>query len=646
MPANPRSWTAVGIAVMASLLHPAHAANSQVATESITEEVVAVASRLPAPAYQIGRSVSVLDAEQIANLGHQYAADLFRYMPGLAVNRAGGYGGIAQLRIRGSEANHSVVLIDGVDVSAAGSGEFDFSSLLAADIERIEVLRGPSSGLYGSNAIGGVVNVLTRQPDAGFGLDAEVEVGANDTRQGAVSITGGSRMIRGRLSYITRESEFDISTNDDIMGGERDADRNDTVSGQLRLGGDGRFDMALYGRLTKKDTDADGFDFSGGPRQGLAVDDLSFSETDDRTVGITAGAHLADGRSHTQIGFAKTDTDLRGEGFGSESQRRQARMDTRWAWEQLGSVAQRTTLFAQYEEERFKNLFPFDPSQVPTLARDFVAYGAEHRLEFGEFLYLNGTVRRDDNGAFDDATTFSMDAVYRFAGGNSRLHGSFGKAVTNPTFFEQFGFVPGTFVGNPRLRPERAFGWDLGLEHRLRGGVLVLDLTYFDIKLEDEIQNLFPSVINADGESERRGMELSAMYQPSAQLSVAAAYTYTDADEPAGEEVRRPKHMASLGVTYAFMGDTGRFSVNAVYNGTMLDDDFRRFFVNGFTSERTELNSYLLVNMKASVQVSRRLELFLRVENVFDEHYQEVISYAAPGRAMFGGVRYRFAPRG
>jgi len=633
------SWLAAGF----SLLSVTVQASAESDAAAVTEELVVVASRLPAPAREIGRSLTVLDAVQISDLGHEYAADLFRYVPGVAVNRAGGYGGIAQLRIRGAEANHSVVLIDGVDVTAAGSGEFDFSSLLAADIEKIEVLRGPSSGLYGSNAIGGVVNILTKRPVSGLQWDTAVEVGANDTRHAALSVAAGSEMVQGRLSYARRRSEFDISENDAVMGSELDEDDNETISGQLRWQLSADFDVAMFARRTDKQTDADGFDFGGGELQGLAVDDLSFSDTTDLTLGATATARLADGRSISRLALARTETDLDGGVFGSESERDQARLDTSWSWREGGVVRQRTTLFVQYEEESFKNLVPVDPSQVSRLSRDFLGYGVEHRIGFGEQLFVNAAVRRDDNDEFDNATTYSLDFAYLLNQGDTRLHGSYGKAVTNPTFFEQFGFVPGTFVGNPNLQPEEAMGWDVGIEQYFVDGALIVDISYFDIDLEDEIQNLFPSVRNAPGTSERHGVEMSASYRPSESLSFEASYTYTDAQEPAGEEVRRPEHTASLSVARDFLQGRARVAASAAFNGEMLDDDFRRFFSNGFAAERTELDSYVLFNLSVSYRVSDGLDVFLRAENLFDETYQEVISYAAPGRSVFGGIRYHFA---
>ena len=155
------------------------------------EETVVVASRLPTTQKKVGRALTVLDSVAIDDLGFAYGADLFRVVPGVAISRSGGYGGLTQLRLRGAEANHSVVLIDGIDVTAAGTGEFDFSSLLAADIERIEVLRGPQSGLYGSNALAGVVSITTKSAKPGLHFDATLEGGSHDSQQGGLSLAGG-----------------------------------------------------------------------------------------------------------------------------------------------------------------------------------------------------------------------------------------------------------------------------------------------------------------------------------------------------------------------------------------------------------------------------------------------------------------------
>ena len=609
----------------------------QAEAEPQLEEMVVVASRTPTEDYKVGRSLSVLNEARIKDLGYSNAADLFRVIPGIAVNRQGGFGGMTQLRLRGAEANHVVVLIDGIEVSAAGSGEFDFSSLLSADIERIEVLRGPQSGLYGSNALAGVISIHTRSPVEGFSADVSLEGGSHDTRSGSVSISGGNAQVQGRLSYINRQSEFDISENDALLGGEDDKNQNQTLSGQLRALLSANLDVSIYGRFTDKETDTDGFDFSGGPLQGLAIDDRSFSDTEDQTFGVVANLSLAEGRSISRLSLEQTDTELDGGTFGSEGEREQIRFDTTWVW----SDDYQTTGFVQHEEEQFTNPYPFDPSQAPTQERDLTGYGIEQRMSFNETVFLNGTVRRDNNDDFEDETTYSVDAALLINEGRTRLRASYGRGVTNPTFFEQFGFVPGTFVGNPGLEPEKSVGWDIGVEHEFGEGEWQLDVTYFDADLENEIQSSFPSVVNADGESDRSGVEVSVDYQADPTSYLSLSYTYTDSEDPNGEEVRRPEHIASLSGGKTVLDDRLRLTASVIYNGEQRDTDFRNFFTNGFAAEMTDLDSYVLVNIGAQYQVTDAIEVYARLENLFDDDYEEVIGYATPGRTVLGGIRVR-----
>jgi len=613
------------------------------AAEDIEEELLVVGSRMPTEAYKVGRAVTVLSEVDIQNLGYQYAADLLRFVPGVAVSRAGGYGGLTQLRIRGSEANHAVVLIDGVDASAAGSGQFDMSTLLAADIERIEVLRGPQGGLYGSNALGGVVNIITRRPVDGLALQSELEAGGNETRQAAVSVAGGNNRVQGRVSYIKRQSEFDISADDSLLGGEDDKDDNQTISGQLFASLTEQLTLQGFGRLTDKQTETDGFDFTGGPQQGLPIDNNSFSDSEDLTLGLTATLKSLENRSTTRLSVAHTNSELDGGSFGSKSVRDLVSLDSSWVWSGGGESGQRTTAFVQYEEESYRNLFPSDISQVATQRRDMVGYGLEHRVSLNEKLFINGSLRYENNDEFEDSTTYALDVSYRFSQAGSRLHASFGSAVTNPTFVEQFGFVPGTFVGNPTLEPEESKGWDVGVEQVLFNGALLLDVTFFEVSLDNEIASSFPTVINLADESNRQGVEFSGLWQPSEQTSLSANYTYTDAEEPAGVEVRRPKHMASVNVAHSLLNGRANLAAGAVYNGESFDSDFRNFFTNGFVAERTEMDNYTTVNVNASYAFSDTLEIYVRIENLFSADNRDQIGYALPGRTAFAGLRYSFA---
>ncbi len=610
-------------------------------TPPVSEEIVVVASKLPMDSRTTGRAIAVLDADTIADLGSPYAADLFRFMPGVALSRTGGYGGLTQLRVRGSEANHTVVLIDGVDVSSAGTGELDFSSLLSEDIERVELLRGPQSGLYGSNAMGGVLSVATRSPDVGLRTTLHAEVGEDNAGQYGVSISGGSDRVRGHLGVVQRQTRFDLSQDDSLSGPEDDTDRNQTWSGRVHIQATEHLTIALNGRRTDREVESDGFDFSGGALQGLPVDDDSESDTEDRSYGASATLELAEGRSVSVLRVQRTESLLDGGSFGNEAQRRQINLQSSLQWPVHGHARHQTTVFVEDEQESYEHLYPFDPSQFATQRRDLRGYGVEHRASWAERLHVGLAVRRDDNEGFDDATTYAA-SIAAYLSDMVRVHSSIGTGVTNPTFFEQFGFVPGQFAGNPNLQPETSKGWDAGVEVSLLESALSFDVTYFQADLEDEIRDVFPSVVNTQGRSERNGVEVQLRYEPAPGTTVRASYTYTDADEPEGGEVQRPAHTASVFAATAALDGRLRFSGGVAYTGAQLDTDFRRFFANGFTAERTRVEPFVLANVMVRWLPRPEMEFYLRLENAFDEEYEERIGYATPGRKAYVGLRYRF----
>jgi vitamin B12 transporter len=602
--------------------------------------IVVTGSAVPVERVKVGNTLTVIEGEAIETSHIAYLQDVLRTVPGVAVSQSGSFGAPTQVRIRGAEGNHVLVLVDGIEVSAVGSGEFDFSSLLANNIERVEVLRGPQSGLYGSNALAGVINVMTRGGE-GPKFNAAAEYGTFDTLFGRAGASFGDRETFVAANGIYRRADgFSTAA----IGTEPDGDENLTLylRGGARLADIARIDGSL--RYVDKKTETDGFDFSGGPLQGLAVDDDSYANTKDWSGGLDLTVAPVE-RWQTVLSAAYSHGDSVGgsggaDTFGDTGERLKLAGRSSYGFG-TAKVRHTVTVFVEHEEESYRNTFPFDPSQQPRLEREMLGYGAEYRLDLAETVFLRAAVRHDDNDAFEDPTTFSLAGAWVIPPSGTRIHASYGTGVTNPTFFEQFGFIPDQFVGNPNLLPEKAEGFDFGVEQRLFGDKLVLDVTYFTATLEDEIISLFPSVENDLGESDREGVELTARVTLG-PISFGGSYTYLDATDPDGtEEVRRPNHQASFDVTGRF-GPERRGSVSAgvIYNGEMLDNDFRDYFSNGFMTEKTELEPYTVVRLAAAYRITGGLELFGRLENAFDEDYEEVISYGTPGRAIYGGLRF------
>jgi len=286
---------------------------------------------------------------------------------------------------------------------------------------------------------------------------------------------------------------------------------------------------------------------------------------------------------------------------------------------------------------------PFgDPNQTQKL--DTSGYVLEYRAAPKESLNLSAAIRYDDSSAYDAATTYRLTASYALQ--ETRLRASLGTGQKSPTFGDRFGFFPDTFIGNPNLKPERSRGWEIGIERAL-GNRTSLTATYFDVTLEDEIDGFVfdPTsfqftAANVSGRSERHGVELTASAELSPSLDFGASYTYTDSTQPDGsgdlvDEIRRPQNVGAFNLNYA-ANERVNVNVNVTYNGSQYDTFFPPF---PRSPERVTLASYTLVTLAASYQMTPRLELFGRIENLLDEDYEDVYGFNTPGIGAFIGFR-------
>ena len=342
--------------------------------------------------------------------------------------------------------------------------------------------------------------------------------------------------------------------------------------------------------------------------------------------------------------FSRGDDDAIQPGFTFEagSARRRVTYATRYSFETGAGLPVKHALsgLAEREWEHFDTSNTFAPAAI-NRARTMNSVAAEYSGAIAEALFLKGAVRHDDSSTFGTFTTWSASAAYKLASLGSRLHASAGTGVVFPTMFEQFGEFPGFFTPNPDLLPETSFGWDVGLEQKLFSGALVVDATYFEQDLDQEIFSTFSGPPrNLTGTSLRKGIELTARVRPMEGLEILASYTYLDAKEPDGtEEIRRPKHKASLEALYRFNEGKGTLGVGVIYNGRMKDVTTDAFT---FAAGRATLDDYTLLRLTGQYKVTDIVEVFGRVENVLDQDYREIFGIATPGLAAYAGVRLRF----
>ena len=618
-------------------------AQGQTAQQAEIEEVLVSASLLPIAASRSANAITVIDSEQLKNRAALSVSDLLRDVPGLAVSRSGVQGSATQIRVRGAEANHLLVLIDGVEANdPSQSDELNWGTLSAAGIERIEVIRGPQSAMRGSDAMAGVVNIITRRADQPLSASLFTETGSFGTSNSGFSVGSKQGDFDGRLGVNHIETEGE---NISRTGSEKDGYQTThvnpnagwTVSDELRLSFAARQSDGMNEFDANSGSDGD-------------VDQDKVSEFRNSTMRVQGDYVSADGRFQHKLVIAQSKNDNEAFDAGVLGNYTASTKDQ---YQYIGSVfwdgsTQRVSVLAEREEEDFQQRGAindygiygiYDPNQ--DRERNTNSIAIEYRSDVSDTLSLAASSRYDDNSEFDSANTFRVEAVYQLNDG-TRLRSAYGTAIKSPTFTERFGFYT-NFIGNPNLEPEESTSWELGIDQLLFDNSLTLTATLFDTELKNEINGsaLDPvtsgyTAINKEGKSQRQGVELTAIGTLSNSLSLNAAYTYTDSVEwdEAGaayiDEVRRARHMASLNLAWQAM-DSLHINANVQYNGSQTDVVFPNIVA---------LDSYTLVNLNANFSATKKLVVYLRLDNLFDEAYEEVFSYQTLGFGASLGVRF------
>ena len=646
--------TAAPIAALAQPQAPSPDVAGSVAATTV-EQVVVTANRSATPADQVGQQVTVLTAPQIQLDQETSVADILARTPGVVLTRNGGPGETTSLSLRGASTDQTVVLIDGVkvnDPSSTGTG-YDFANLITGDVSRIEVLRGPQSTLYGSAAIGGVVNYVTADATRPLQGDVQAEGGSYGTAyvRGGVGGKDGPATFRLNAYYNSTDS---VSAFDRAFGGrEDDGFHTAGASGRFTYAftPDVQFDERAY--YTWSRNEFDGFDT---PSTGFSAfgDDAEFGRTQQVVDYTGLNISTLGGRLKNRIAYEYSETDRRNEEPGQEASYESGNKATfdglgrvqTFDYEGTFAIAPQYTLVfgAQDERSQFSTdspAFEFPPLPPPTKANVSIASG------YGQItgqvlpnLNLTGGVRYDAHSTFGDHVTGQASAAYVVVPGTI-LRASFGQGFKAPSLYQLY-----SPYGSLGLRPEEANGWDAGVEQRLFGDRLVVQATYFGRDTRNLIQfaptDTYPyGAYENVAKTQAEGAELQLDWRATRALDITANYTFDDDEDRSpgspthGQQlIRQPKNTANLAATYVWPMKLST-SVAVRYAGNSFDTDQD-------TGEPVVVQTYTLVDLRASYPLRGHLELYGRLENLADKHYETTYQYGTLGRAGYAGVRLSF----
>ncbi|MEE2742184.1 MAG: TonB-dependent receptor [Pseudomonadota bacterium] len=613
--------------------------------------IVVTATRTPTPLDQVPASITVLDKAAIDRAQDIGATELLLRTPGISMSRNGGYGTATSLRIRGAESEQTVVVIDGVklnDPSSTGGG-YNFANLLIGDAQRIEVLRGPQSTLWGSQAIGGVVNIVTASPQAPIEGSFDIEAGSRDTVSARAALGGVSGPLSWRIGGQSFTTEGISAIAPAFGGGERDGYTNRNVAGraELALGANASIDLRGYystGRVEIDGFSGDAPDYSHN-REFVGYAGLNFA--------------LLDGRLRNRIAYNYTDTDR--DSYSPELERplsfEAAGKNRRFEYQGIFDLSDRisATFGVENERSRFKSRSPSGSLADPL--PDFVRGKAEITSVYGQLtvrpldgLTINGGVRHDDHNRYGGRTLFSAGGIWTLPSGTT-LRASYGEGFKAPSLYQLF-----SEYGNVNLDPERAHGWEAGAQQAFFGDMLTIGATYFERTTTGQIIYNGCDVGTTDplcvvpgtdtprwgyylnvARAEAHGVEADAAFRLGG-LTLDGNYSWTVAEDRSAGTAnegnwlpRRPRHLANASLSYDFafgltLGSAVRWAGKSYDNA----------------SNATRLDDYTLVDLRAEYRLSDSLRLFARAENVFDEQYMTAYRYGTLGRSIYAGIRGRF----
>ncbi len=595
--------------------------------------IIVTASRAEVQAGDTPASVTLIDTPRIERLGLPQVSDLLRLVPSVAVATSGPTGSLTQVRIRGAEATHTLLFVEGIranDPAAANEPRFE---LLNADLaSRIEVVRGPQSALWGSEAIGGIVAVNGEAPGSG-GTQAFAEGGSRDSWRGAARTTLGEAERGLSIGIAGQRSDGIDSFSGD---GDKDGYRNFGLRGASRYRLTPNLLVGASGFAYWGESEFDGFD----PLTFLHADTLD--ETHNK---------LAAGRLFAELGQRDKSYALASASLLGSSNRNEVcdlpvnrtEATRRTIAVEGGHRFGKHQLIAAVESEREEfeaRDTAFGGFTNQDRSRDHQSLAVEWRATGLGPVSADLAVRQDIFNRFKDATSLRAGLKIDLGSGVS-IAGNYGEGIAQPSFFDLYGFFPGSFVGNPDLTPESSRGGDVSLRYSAEklGGAL----TYHRQRLTDEIVDIFDpdtflsSTINASGKSKRQGIEIEGYYRPSDALRLTVTYAWLDADEPSVsggqlKEQRRPKHGGSV----ALDGARGRLTYGAAiaYTGDRIDTNF-----DVFPSQRVRLSAYWLASAQIAYRIIDEVEAHVRVANAFDDDYQDVVGYRTEGRSIHAGIR-------
>src|SRR2546425_3197561 len=601
------------------------------------EEVVVTATKTPVPVSQLTSAVEVIKGEELEQKKIKTVIDALRLAQSVTVTQTGGPGTLATVGIRGASTAQTLVLVDGVIVNSPTAGQFDFGSLTTDNIERIDILRGAQSMLWGSDAMGGVINIITKKGIGAPTASAFQEYGSFVTLREGANVSGTKGPFDLSASVTQWDTDGFSAVNYKRGATERDGYHNFQTSARagVMLPNDGRLDFNL--RWWKTHVDIDGFTLAGGPADVFGAKTLdhrlilSGSYDQPITAWWSQKLTLARDREFALTFFGTAQRDLTTgiltplSPFTSDLETLNHRIE----WQHNFQIGKPLLLTTGYQfREGVADSPDFSATSRSKVISSHAGFAQTQFNLFDRILFTGG-VRQDSYNVFGDATTYRITGGYVLKETGTKFRGSYATGFRAPTINDLF--FPG--FSNPNLKPEKSKSMDLGVDQKLFQDKLLLTGGFFWNRFRNLIQldqNFIPQNV---GNALTHGWEAGFRYAVFKNLELRGQYSWilTRNLDTGGRLARRPVDQASAGLSYQPI-DPLRVNLEYRFVGGRVND----------AANTQKMPSFDVVNVSASYNVTKQWQIFGRVDNLFNKDYEEVLFFGTPIRSVFAGVKFTY----
>jgi len=620
---------------------------SQTAPPPLQHEIVVTATRIETPARELASSVTVITRADLERLNRPTVLEALREVMGLAVIQNGGSGSSASAFLRGANSEHLLVLLDGVEVNDPinPSRSYDFAHLSVDNVEKIEILRGPQSTLYGSNALGGVISILTRKGQGRPRLKLSSQAGSHGTLANGAELGGSS----GAVNYafgVSRFSAAGVSAASAAYARntEKDGYRNLTLSGRAGIALSDKIEAGLIVRTAAARTDLDNFGGSGGDDPNSVQDYRSFF-----LRGQVRGLFLRN-RWEQKLGFSyigsrrdhdnPVDSDHPDDSEKGTFKSGLLKLD--WQNNVFLHASNTLTFGAEIAREQGESAYtsfsvwgPYE-SDFPRRSADTAGAYIQDQVRIAGQFFATVGIRLDHHSRSGTALTYRLAPAYFWPATQTKFKATLGTGFKSPSLYQLY--APGTFwgaIGNEGLKPEESRGWDAGIDQYLLKGTVLVGAAYFRNDFRNLIDFDFSQGYINIGRARTHGFEISGEMRAVRNLRLRTSYTRLEARnlDSGADLLRRPKDKFTARADWTFLR-IWAVDLSAVYTGRRADKDF-----SGWIAADVSLPSYWLVDASLSCAVSGKTQLFVRLENLFDARYETVFGYGTAGFSVFGGFK-------